>query len=136
MCSARFLCLTVSCERVTMLRTMTVCSMASFCPKITVYGAPDFSALQAAISDGETKNLVFFVFDQMFDGKEDLRPLPLSERKARLEAHVADAPANIRYVDHFITAGDAVLTAMEGLAEDAGSLSDDEMLVPLLGWRA
>jgi len=72
-------------------------------------GAPNFSALQAAISDGKTGDLVFFVFDQMFDGKEDLRPLPLIERKARLEVHVADAPANIRYVDHFITAGDAVL---------------------------
>ncbi|MBW4090906.1 MAG: DNA ligase D [Proteobacteria bacterium] len=72
-------------------------------------GAPDFAALQVAISDGKTKDLVFFVFDQMFAGKEDLRSLPLTERKARLEAHVADAPVNIRYVDHFITAGDAVL---------------------------
>ena len=72
-------------------------------------GAPEFSALQAAISDATTKDLIFFVFDQMFDGKEDLRSLPLSERKARLEAHVADTPPNIRYVDHFITAGDAVL---------------------------
>ncbi|HVY87825.1 MAG TPA: DNA ligase D, partial [Hyphomonadaceae bacterium] len=72
-------------------------------------GAPDFAALQAAISEGQTKDLVFFVFDQMFDGKEDLRTLPLTDRKARLEAHVAEAPAIIRYVDHFITAGDAVL---------------------------
>ena len=48
-------------------------------------GAPDFAALQAAISDAKTKDLVFFVFDQMFDGKEDLRPLPLTERKARLQ---------------------------------------------------
>ncbi len=72
-------------------------------------GAPDFAALQGAISDGKTKDLVFFVFDQMFDGGEDLRPLPLAERKARLEAYVDRAPANLRYVDHFITAGDAVL---------------------------
>ena len=72
-------------------------------------GAPDFAALQAAISDAETKDLVFFVFDQMFAGQEDLRPLPLAERKARLQANVEDAPANIRYVDHFVTAGDAVL---------------------------
>ena len=72
-------------------------------------GAPDFAALQAAISDAKTKDLVFFVFDQMFSGKEDLRPLPLSERKDRLQAHVDAAPSNIRYVDHFITAGDAVL---------------------------
>jgi bifunctional non-homologous end joining protein LigD len=72
-------------------------------------GAPDFAALQAAISDAKTKDLVFFVFDQMFAGKEDLRARPLSERKARLQANVEDAPGNIRYVDHFITAGDAVL---------------------------
>jgi bifunctional non-homologous end joining protein LigD len=72
-------------------------------------GAPDFAALQAAISDAKTEDLVFFVFDQMFSGTEDLRPLPLSDRKARLQANVEAAPANIRYVDHFITAGDAVL---------------------------
>ena len=72
-------------------------------------GAPDFAALQAAISDAKTKDLVFFVFDQLFAGKEDLRPLPLADRKAKLQAHVEQAPANIRYVDHFITAGDAVL---------------------------
>ena len=72
-------------------------------------GAPDFAALQAVISDAKTKDLVFFVFDQLFAGKEDLRTLPLADRKAKLQAHVEGAPANIRYVDHFITAGDAVL---------------------------
>ncbi len=72
-------------------------------------GAPEFAALQGAISDAKTKDLVFFVFDQMFAGKEDLRALPLSERKHHLLAHVDDAPNNIRYVDHFITVGDAVL---------------------------
>jgi bifunctional non-homologous end joining protein LigD len=72
-------------------------------------GAPDFAALQAAIAEARTKDLIFFVFDQLFEGKADLRALPLADRKARLETYVADAPANIRYVDHFITAGDAVL---------------------------
>jgi bifunctional non-homologous end joining protein LigD len=72
-------------------------------------GAPDFAALQVAIADGKTKELVFFVFDQMFAGAEDLRPLPLAERKARLPAVIEQAPVNIRYVDHFVTAGDAVL---------------------------
>jgi bifunctional non-homologous end joining protein LigD len=72
-------------------------------------GAPDFAALQAAISDRKTKDLVFFAFDLMVLGGEDLRPLPLSERKARLEALLEGAPANLRYVDHFITPGDAVL---------------------------
>ena len=60
------------------------------------------------------------MFDQLFDGKEDLRPLPLVDRKARLEAHVETAPANIRYVDHFITAGDAVL--LVAVAVPAGLL--------------
>lgn len=72
-------------------------------------GAPDFAALQAAISEGRTKNLVFYIFDLLFEGGEDLRPLPLSARKARLEVAVDKAPANLRYVDHFVTAGDAVL---------------------------
>jgi bifunctional non-homologous end joining protein LigD len=72
-------------------------------------GAPDFAALQAAISDKKTADLVFFVFDQMFDGLEDLRDLPLSQRKARLAQGLDGAPPILRYVDHFITAGDAVL---------------------------
>jgi bifunctional non-homologous end joining protein LigD len=72
-------------------------------------GAPDFAALQAAISDGKTDALIFFAFDRLFAGGEDLRPLPLLERKARLQAALDDCPPNIRYVDHFVTAGDAVL---------------------------
>ena len=47
-------------------------------------GAPDFSALQAAISDGKTDDLIFYAFDLLFAGGEDLRRLPLGERKARL----------------------------------------------------
>jgi bifunctional non-homologous end joining protein LigD len=72
-------------------------------------GSPDFAALKAAISDRKTKDLVFFVFDLLFAGHEDLRPLKLSERKARLQKIVASAPQNIRFVEHFVTAGDAVL---------------------------
>ena len=72
-------------------------------------GAPDFAALQAAISDGGTKDLVFFAFDQLFDGNEDLRPQPLLERKQRLAAKLTGGAATFRYVDHFVTAGDAVL---------------------------
>jgi bifunctional non-homologous end joining protein LigD len=72
-------------------------------------GAPDFAALQAAIADENTRDLVFFAFDQMLDGDEDLRPLPLAERKQRLAAHLKAASPNIRFVEHFTTAGDAVL---------------------------
>ena len=72
-------------------------------------GAPDFAALQAAISEEKSDNLIFFAFDLLFDGFEDLRGLSLADRKARLKARLEKAPANIRYVDHFVTAGDAVL---------------------------
>ena len=72
-------------------------------------GAPSFSALQAALAGGGTAGLVYFVFDRLFAATTDLRPLPLSERKARLKALLAGAPANIRYVEHFVTAGGEVL---------------------------
>ena len=74
-------------------------------------GAPNFAALQAALSDGRSQDLVYFVFDLLFDRGEDLRTLPLSERKARLKVLLAKSKAsdNIRYVDHLLGAGDAVL---------------------------
>ncbi|HTR87142.1 MAG TPA: DNA ligase D [Reyranella sp.] len=76
------------------------------------HGAPDFAALQAALSEGQSKDLIFFAFDLLVEGHEDLRPLPLSERKARLQAllgRLKDKRKQIRFVDHFETAGDAVL---------------------------
>jgi bifunctional non-homologous end joining protein LigD len=76
-------------------------------------GSPDFPALQAALADGTTDDLIFFAFDALFLAGEDLRSLPLSERKARLQAVVKAAgkalERRIRYVEHFVTAGDAVL---------------------------
>ena len=76
-------------------------------------GAPDFAALQAALSDGKTDQLVFFVFDLLFAGREDLRSLPLTARKERLHdllGHLGGKnEALIRYVEHFGTGGDAVL---------------------------
>ena len=38
-----------------------------------------------ALSEGRSQDLVFFVFDLLFDGGEDLRELPLSERKDAAE---------------------------------------------------
>ena len=74
--------------------------------------APDFSALQAAISEGRTDTLIYFAFDLLFEGAEDLRALPLSHRKARLQAYcdrVGRAGPNLRFVEHFATTGQAVL---------------------------
>ena len=76
-------------------------------------GAPEFSTLQAAISDGKTDDLIFYAFDLLFAGGEDLRRLPLGERKARLrellEARPKGKTRSIRYVEHFESGGDAIL---------------------------
>lgn len=74
-------------------------------------GAPDFAALQAALSEGTTDDLVYFGFDLLFAGDQDLRELPLTERKSRLEALMSDAGEDmrLRFVEHFETGGDAVL---------------------------
>ena len=75
-------------------------------------GAPDFPALQAALSEGRSDQLVFFAFDLLHAHGEDLRALPLRTRKQRLQAFMATPKKSsplLRYVDHFDTGGDAVL---------------------------
>src|SRR6266852_2647740 len=76
-------------------------------------GAPDFSTLQAALSDGKTDHLIFYAFDLLFVDREDLRRIPLGERKQRLkqllEARATGKAKLIRYVEHFETGGDAIL---------------------------
>jgi bifunctional non-homologous end joining protein LigD len=72
-------------------------------------GQPDFAGLQAALSDGDTGDLIFFAFDLLAETGEDLRDLPLRERKARLKALMGEDEPRLRFVDHFETAGDAVL---------------------------
>jgi bifunctional non-homologous end joining protein LigD len=76
-------------------------------------GSPDFGALQAALSADRTAGLVFFVFDLLFDGAQDIRTQPLRERKARLEALLARASERprIRFVKHFSSGGEAVLNS-------------------------
>ena len=79
---------------------------------LDAHGAPDFSALQAALSEGQSEKLVFFAFDLLFADGEDLRALPLRDRKARLQElldGLKGKHAGLQYVEHFETAGDAVL---------------------------
>lgn len=76
------------------------------------HGAPNFSSLQAALSDGKTEDLIFFVFDLLFAEGLDYRRLPLGERKQRLKALLEarkKKTSQIRYVEHFESGGDAVL---------------------------
>ena len=74
-------------------------------------GVPHFSTLQAALSEGKTNELVYFAFDLLFHGREDLRELPLRERKERLKRLLEKHKRSklIRYVDHFEEHGEAVL---------------------------
>ncbi|KQV83153.1 DNA ligase D [Rhizobium sp. Root1220] len=91
-------------------------------------GAPDFAALQAALSEGKTDDLVYFAFDLMFDGSEDLRELPLTDRKERLATLLSDGGEDprLRFVEHFETGGDAVLKSacklsLEGIVSKKGN---------------
>jgi bifunctional non-homologous end joining protein LigD len=76
-------------------------------------GAPDFAALQATLSEGDSDQLIYFAFDLLFTGSRDLRPLPLAERKNALAKMLAargkSGHSLIRYVEHFESGGEAVL---------------------------
>jgi bifunctional non-homologous end joining protein LigD len=75
-------------------------------------GMPTFPGLTTALSTGKTAGLVFYVFDLLFQEGLDLRELPLTERKQRLAEvmeRLEPAEGRLRYVDHFITPGSAVL---------------------------
>jgi bifunctional non-homologous end joining protein LigD len=83
-------------------------------------GTPDFSTLQAALSDGNSDHLIFYAFDLLFAEGIDLRGLPLGERKARLKELLEALPAAkselIRYVEHLDTGGDAILQSARKLS--------------------
>jgi bifunctional non-homologous end joining protein LigD len=69
-------------------------------------GQPDFAGLQAALSEGDTDDLIFFAFDLLFLKGEDLRALPLpsarpacrrsAERPAQGPAHPLRRPLRDR----------------------------------------
>src|ERR1700691_5237935 len=74
---------------------------------------PSFSALQAALSENRSEDLLLFAFDLLFEGREDLRTLPLAERKRRLENLLnAGAPGDrLRYVAHFTASAQEVFAS-------------------------
>jgi bifunctional non-homologous end joining protein LigD len=76
---------------------------------------PDFSALQAALSEGNDAAIEFFAFDILFLEGEDLRGQVLEERKQRLQALLDEQPeettAYIRYLSHLEADGVAVLAS-------------------------
>src|SRR6187399_3344500 len=57
-------------------------------------GRSDFSLLQHSMEQGRFDELQLCIFDLLYYRGEDLRALPLSERKVRLDAVLAKLPAN------------------------------------------
>ena len=77
------------------------------------HGAMSFGALQNVISEGDTSDVIFYVFDLLFFANSDWRAQPLEARKEQLKKLLKNrgtgAKAAIRYVDHFEDQGDTVL---------------------------
>jgi ATP-dependent DNA ligase len=69
-------------------------------------GRTAFSIVQNA-ADNRRGDLIFFLFDLLFLDGDELRELPLIERKDRLKALLTDAPSCLQYTDHQIGRGPA-----------------------------
>jgi bifunctional non-homologous end joining protein LigD len=74
-------------------------------------GRTDFSSLQRSLENGVAKGVSYFAFDLLAEGAKDLRKLPLTERKERLEKLLAEAKAPIRLSPYFEGGGPDVLEA-------------------------
>ncbi len=74
-------------------------------------GITDFSALQATMKAGKTAGLIFFAFDLLWLRDQDLRALPLIERKKRLQQLLAENKDQkmIQLAEHLDVAGSDVL---------------------------
>ena len=70
------------------------------------HGISQFQILQNAFRERQNQKLVYTVFDLLFLDGEDLRDLPLEERKARLKDLGLPADRGpIRYTDHMVGHG-------------------------------
>ena len=75
-------------------------------------GRSDFSLLQHVMEQGRIGELQYCLFDILFDRGEDIRGLPLSERKVRLDAALAKLPARgpLRLADQIQSESAKLLT--------------------------
>ena len=87
-------------------------------------GVSDFGRLQRFVKEGQPGDLTYIAFDLLFEGGEDLRPLPLVERKRRLEQLLRRSGQAVhgvvRYGDHIEGLGgdvfaEACLQGLEGV---------------------
>jgi bifunctional non-homologous end joining protein LigD len=89
---------------------------------LTAEGRSSFTALKEALSSGKSADLQYYVFDLLYLDGEDLRKLPLIERKARLADLLEgkDFDGRVNFSDHFAEADKGFLNKicdleMEGL---------------------
>jgi bifunctional non-homologous end joining protein LigD len=68
-------------------------------------GVPVFSRLQAAMDEGRTDQLAFFVFDLLFLNGESTAQLPLIKRKERLQRLFKKEISGLRYSEHVAGGG-------------------------------
>ena len=75
-------------------------------------GQPDFPALQAILAGERRGGIVFYAFDMLHDGKNDLRARSLDERKAVLRARMPrKGDGTLRYLEDFPGEGEAILAS-------------------------
>ena len=93
------------------------CTMDGEVVALDAHSAPNFGALQSALQRRQTATLVLFVFDLLTESDKDLRPLPLRERKARLNKMLSAARLGdrIRYVEHIESDANALLESARQL---------------------
>jgi ATP-dependent DNA ligase len=63
-------------------------------------GITSFGMIQAASDAGNATGLVYFIFDLLHLDGDDLSPLPLIERKARLAALLSNVAPPLHYSDY------------------------------------
>jgi bifunctional non-homologous end joining protein LigD len=104
-------------------RALPDCILDGEIAALDARGISNFGDLQAALSDGKTGSLVYFVFDLLYLDGHDLRGLPLVKRKELLEEllkHRLPDTARYRYVEHYQSSGKEMLdaacrTGLEGI---------------------
>lgn len=73
-------------------------------------GKPAFSGLRSAMGRRQTRGLVFYGFDVLWRGRDDLRPVPLRDRKEVLDQLLSPlAGDRVRLVEAFPLGGPALL---------------------------
>jgi bifunctional non-homologous end joining protein LigD len=90
-------------------------------------GRSSFQGLQNALSQGDAAPLRYYAFDLLYLDGVDLRGATLLDRKRLLETLLRDAPAMLRYSEHFRVPGATFLEnvralGLEGMVSKRGDL--------------